>query len=81
MSEKYYYSLEFGPLEIATTISTASISDFETAICLIYILPENVCQVWELNSERKDKFTHFAEVLAKKLLEKTTQPIVNKNGF
>lgn len=81
MSEIYYYSLAFGPLEIATTISTASKYDFEIAICLIYVLPENVCEVWELNSERKDKFTHFAEVLAKNLLKKTTQPIVNKNGF
>lgn len=70
MSEKYYYSLASGPLEIAFTISTASKSDFETATCLIYMLPENVCEVWGLNRERKTSLPVSLKFLAKKLLEK-----------
>lgn len=62
MSEKYYYSLASGPLEIAPTISTASKPDFERATCLIYGLPENICEKWRLNRERKNKFIHFGEV-------------------
>lgn len=62
MSEKYYYSLASAPFEIASIISTASKTDFETATCLIYMLPENICEVWRLNRERKNKFTHFGEI-------------------
>lgn len=59
---KYDYSLAFGPLEITPTISTPSKSDFETATCLMYMLLENISKVWGLSRERKNKFTHFAEV-------------------
>lgn len=62
MSEKYDYSLASGALEIAPTINTSSKSDFETATCLIYMLLENICEVWGLKRGRKNKFTHFAEV-------------------
>ena len=67
MSEKYDYSLASGSLEIALTISTPSKSDFETATCLIYMLPENVCEVWGLKRGRKNKFTHFAEVSSQEI--------------
>lgn len=53
MNEKYYYSLASGPLAIATTVSTASRAGFEAATCLIYMLPENICEAWELNREGK----------------------------
>lgn len=57
MSEKYDYSLAAGPLEIAPTISTPSKPDFEIATYLIHMLPENICEVWGLNRERKQNKT------------------------
>lgn len=73
MSEKYDYSLAPGPLAIAPTISTASQPDFKTATCLIYMLPENTCEVWSLSGERKNtSLPMLVKFLAKKLLEKTT---------
>lgn len=69
-----------GSLEIAPSIRTTSIFDFEAATCLIYMLPENICG--DLTRERKQQVSPILlTFLAKKLLEKATQLFLNKNGF
>lgn len=47
------------PLEITATISTASNADLEAATQLIYMLPENICEVSWLNRERKEQVYPF----------------------
>lgn len=47
----------------------------------MYMLLENISKVWGLNRGRKNKFTHLLKFLTKQLLQKTTQPFLNKNGF
>lgn len=45
------------------------------------MLSENICEVWDWTGKDKNIFINFGKVVAKKLLEKTTEPILNKNGF